>query len=379
MVATRLRQFKFDRRFALLVVATLFVAVETLDWAGLWMAPDHGALADQARTWPGAPAAVEAMLGDAARWKWAVRAVPFVTIVLAGFAALRWGQRLSERLGALREAVRRVGDGDLESVVRVDGPRELTGLSACLDTMREDLKSVLQLARKNAGLREDIALAQVAGSLLLPQQPGQDYRQASLWGHCCPQAQSSSWWWHRKADDGRVMVVLGYVPGTGAAPTMVSAGVAACLRDMLLHEEGTDPDQVLDEAMRVVSGTVGGSFEFGLCVLELNADGSQLRWASEGPQPPVFIDQQKGEAVAHRVAGDRRGQMRVDPRERLLVLFGASEEASLTDPDLLEAVQDGELDAVGRKVLTSLLAGPQSTVRAFVLLERADPAARAAA
>ena len=240
--------------------------------------------------------------------------------------------------------------------------------------MREDLKTVLGLARKNAEMREDIALAQVAGSLLLPERPDMAYGQTSLWGHCCPQTQTSSFWWHRELADGRVLVVLGYVPGAGPAPTMVSAAIAACVRDMLLHDDVRDPSDVLDQASRVLEATVGAEHPLGLCVLEVSAGRDSLSWASLGQQAPVFVPSSVVRREPVSVDEHCRGHVPLDPKQRVLVLFGTSEDAALGSAQIDEGMEEGDLDQVGRRVLTSLLSGPESTVRAFVLLQRGDPA-----
>ncbi|MEW4571404.1 SpoIIE family protein phosphatase [Tautonia sp. JC769] len=211
---------------------------------------------------------------------WIGLVVVGLTLALGIAASLRLVRPIVE----LVEGVRRIGGGDLDHPVRVEGAREFAMLSTEINRMAEALKDRLRL-------RQSLALAMEIQQKLLPEDtptlPGLDIAGHSTY---CDET-GGDYYDFLELDEttqGDLIVVLGDVMGHGIAAALLMATARGVLRTRA--SESGSLGQLLTHVNRQLEADTGGERFMTMILMVVDAPRHAIRWASAGHDAPIVYD-----------------------------------------------------------------------------------------
>ena len=208
-------------------------------------------------------------------------------LVILGLVLAALDQWVIAPVNRLKDAVRRVADGDLTQAVVVDGPREVVDLGDDVDAMRVRILSELEeMRRANEALAQQAPLVVGLRDVLLPAvQAPPTLRLDSLFLPA-EGVLAGDWFDLWNLDDGRVGMVVADISGHGA-----EAGLFALrLKDLLVSAVAIFPQP--GEALGWVADRLGDTGErFATIFLTvLDADRGRMLYANAG-HPAVLLAQ----------------------------------------------------------------------------------------
>ncbi len=184
----------------------------------------------------------------------------------------------------LANAVRRIGNGDLDQLVAVGGHREFAQLSDELNRMTEGLKDRLRL-------RQSLGLAMEIQQKLLPEDsptiPGLDVAGHSTY---CDETGGDYYDFLQlsEAEDHSLIVVLGDVMGHGIAAALLMATARGILRSRAA--EPGSLGQLLTHVNQLLVKDTGGERFMTMILLVIDPKGGWIRLASAGHDAPILYD-----------------------------------------------------------------------------------------
>lgn len=205
--------------------------------------------------------------------------------VVAGLAATRW---LVAPLVTLVTAVRRIGQGDLETRVNLHhGPEytrladEINEMTAGLQDrmrMRESLSLAMEVQRNLLPASDPVIKGlEIAGHSTYCDETGGDYYDfLEVTGH----------------DEDTVVIATGDVMGHGVAAAMLMATARGILRSRCAIP-GSLAD-FLDHLNKMLVPDTGGFRFMTMLLMTIGASSRQMRWASAGHGPPIVYDANAG-------------------------------------------------------------------------------------
>lgn len=205
-----------------------------------------------------------------------------VTLALAvGLVAARW---LVAPLVQLVTAVRRIGQGDLETRVQIRHAPEYTKLAEEINEMTAGLQDRLRM-------RESLSLAMEVQKNLLPSESPSIHR-LDIAGHSTYCDETGGDYYDfldvSDADDETAVIAVGDVMGHGVAAAMLMATARGILRSRC-SVPGSLADFLNHLNDMLVSDTLGERF-MTMLLVTVSATREDLRWASAGHGPPMIYD-----------------------------------------------------------------------------------------
>lgn len=247
-----------------------FAPMESTGWSVVALVPEREAFASANRRVRVAAAVLGAALG-----------MTVLSIVAVS-------GRLVRPITRLRDSVRRIAEGDLESRVEgVTGSDEIAELGRSFNAMTEDLRAhINRLASERAArerLEHDMEVARGIQQGLLPIVPppigGFD---VAGWSRPADETGGDYYDW-QVLPDGRVAVVLADVTGHGLGPALVTAFCRAYARAVFRNHQG------LSNAMTELNGLLGADLTDSrfvtlvAAIVSPNCDEVQVLSAGHGP------------------------------------------------------------------------------------------------
>lgn len=205
-----------------------------------------------------------------------------VAIALAvGLAAARW---LVAPLVQIVAAVRRIGQGDLETRVQIKHAPEYTKLADEINEMTTGLQDRMRM-------RESLSLAMEVQRNLLPSESPAIPR-LDIAGHSTYCDETGGDYYDfldvSDADDETAVIAVGDVMGHGVAAAMLMATARGILRSRC-SVPGSLADFLNHLNEMLVVDTMGERF-MTMLLVTVSATREDLRWASAGHGPPMIYD-----------------------------------------------------------------------------------------
>jgi sigma-B regulation protein RsbU (phosphoserine phosphatase) len=198
-----------------------------------------------------------------------------------GFGAARW---LVSPLLSLVTAVRKIGEGDLETRVQINHAPEYTKLGNEINAMAEGLQDRLRM-------RQSLFLAMEVQKNLLPEEPPQ-IKGLDIAGHSTYCDETGGDYYDfldlSGTDDNTAVIAVGDVVGHGIAAAMLMATARGILRSRCA-EKGSLADFMDHLNSMLVVDTRGERF-MTMLLLTLSSSRHELRWASAGHGPPLVYN-----------------------------------------------------------------------------------------
>lgn len=206
--------------------------------------------------------------------------------VAAGLGAARW---LVSPLVKLVTAVRRIGQGDLETQVHLRHSPEYTHLADEINGMTAGLRDRLRM-------RESLSLAMEVQQNLLPSEEP-SIEGLDIAGHSTYCDETGGDYYDfldvSGADEQTAVIALGDVMGHGVAAAMLMATARGILRSRCSVTGSLA--ELLDHLNGMLVADTGGERFMTMLLLTLSASREELRWASAGHGPPIILDTRRGE------------------------------------------------------------------------------------
>jgi sigma-B regulation protein RsbU (phosphoserine phosphatase) len=216
---------------------------------------------------------------------WTASLIAVAVAVVVGLAAARW---LITPLITLVTAVRRIGQGDLETRVQIRHAPEYTKLADEINEMTLGLQDRMRM-------RHSLALAMDVQQALLPSDSPQ-VEGLDISGHStyCDETGGDYYDFLDVTDLGEqsVCVALGDVMGHGVAAAMLMATARGILRSHC--QEPRSLADLLNHMNELLVPDTGGERFMTMLLMTLDAEKRVLRWASAGHDPPFIVDPQAG-------------------------------------------------------------------------------------
>jgi len=225
----------------------------------------------------------EIMSGVAAmrRQAWLIGGVVVLLSLVVGMLAAR---SVVRPVTALAEAVRKMGGGNLDDEVRVNGHREFEDLSDELNRMAVALKDRMRI-------RHSLSLAMEIQQKLLPEEPpkipGLDVAGHSTY---CDETGGDYFDFIEltKSDSNELIVVLGDVMGHGVAAALLMATARGILRSRAGEEDSLG--NWLTHINRLLVADTGGERFMTMALLVCDPVRGRVRLASAGHDQPLMYD-----------------------------------------------------------------------------------------
>lgn len=245
---------------------------------------------------------------------------------------------------------------DMANIVGIDLPERLF-----LDRLQESKKQVVRLgmegfsdsmAREN--LEEEMTMAREIQQRLLPTQTP-NLKGFELWGanhpslHC-----SGDYFDYLKVKGGAPAVVIADVSGKGMPASLLASSLQASLRALAMIFD--DPGELLGAVNNALHESTDPEKFATLFLAVLNEDGSGLRYASAGHNPPLLL-RASGVSEWLKPAGTPLGMF---PDMVYPVM-----EVSMGPEDLVVSYTDGITEAVDRHDVEFEEKGLERVVREF--------------
>jgi serine phosphatase RsbU (regulator of sigma subunit) len=242
-----------------------------LDWTLVTIIPEKDFVAD-----------IEAGF----RRSWLASLVAVALAVGAGLAAARW---LVNPLVKLVTAVRRIGQGDLDTRVHLRHAPEYTNLAEEINEMTAGLRDRLRM-------RESLSLAMEVQQNLLPSEEP-SISGLDIAGHSTYCDETGGDYYDfldvSGADEDTAVVALGDVMGHGVAAAMLMATARGILRSRCSVTGSLA--ELLDHLNTMLVADTAGQRFMTMMLLTISAKRDELRWASAGHGPPIILDTNRGE------------------------------------------------------------------------------------
>ena len=208
-------------------------------------------------------------------------------VVILGLVLAALDQWVIAPVNRLKDAVRRVAEGDLAQSVSVDGPREVVELANDVDGMRVRILNELEeMRRANEALAQQAPLVVGLRDVLLPAVQAPPTLRLDSMFLPAEGVLAGDWFDIWTLDDGRVGMVVADISGHGA-----EAGLFALrLKDLLVSAVAIFPQP--GEALAWVAERLGDTGErFATIFLTvLDADRGRMLYANAG-HPAVLLAQ----------------------------------------------------------------------------------------
>ncbi|UCG50818.1 MAG: SpoIIE family protein phosphatase [Candidatus Latescibacterota bacterium] len=223
--------------------------------------------------------------------------VILLMFIFAELSAVRTGRNVAQGIlddvENLAAAARRIGDGELDHRVPVQGDDELSTLAQSFNTMAANLKQHQQALLEKERLEADLAVARQIQQRLLPQEapmiPGLDVTGVSF-----PSREVGGDLFHfLPLPDGRLGLAIGDVSGKSIPAALLMSNTLAAFRaESRLY---SDEDRVLTRMNQLIADQVepGRFVTFFYGVVEPRE--KRIRYACAGHNPPLKINA-KGES-----------------------------------------------------------------------------------
>ncbi|MGH7214720.1 MAG: SpoIIE family protein phosphatase [Tepidisphaeraceae bacterium] len=221
---------------------------------------------------------------------WSVQRWSALTGLVAVAAALALGWLLSRRLSnpfvQLSGHVSRVGGGDFDARIHLDGAREFTTLSNDINRMAAGLRQRMEL-------EQSLALAtQIQQSLLprgTPRVRGLDIAGQSRY---CDSTGGDYYDFIDVAGlgEGRALVAVGDVMGHGIGAALLMATARAALRAGASSPDHPSLADLMARVNHVLTHDARHGLFMTMALLIIDAGTSTVRWASAGHDPTMLFD-----------------------------------------------------------------------------------------
>lgn len=212
---------------------------------------------------------------------WLTSLLAVAAAVALGFLAARW---LVDPLTRLVTAVRRIGQGDLDTRIQIQHAPEYSNLASEINKMAEGLQDRMRMQRS-------LSLAMEVQRNLLPAD-APEMRQLDIAGHSTYCDETGGDYYDfldvSGTDEDTAVLVIGDVMGHGVAAALLMATARGILRSRCA-EPGSLADFLTHLNDMLVVDTQGERF-MTMLLVTLSGGGDQLRWASAGHGPPVVYD-----------------------------------------------------------------------------------------
>lgn len=218
-------------------------------------------------------------------------AAAVAAVLLAVGVAVFLARQVSKPVLSLIGFMERVGDGDLQTQVKLGGNREFQQLSQALNRMIGDLRDRLRL-------RHSLNLAMEVQQSLLPSHPP-TVRGLDIAGHSSYCDETGGDYYDflaldRPEPDG-LLTVMGDVVGHGIAAALVMAGARA-----ILHSRSgsfSSLAEMMGELNRLLTPDLGGTRFMTMHLSVVNSQKKFIHWASAGHDPAMLFDPANGKFI----------------------------------------------------------------------------------
>jgi len=253
-------------------------------------------------------------------------------LLLFTFAcALIPSRDIVRRLNQLRDAAKRMRDGDLDSPVPIEARTELDQLAHALDHMRGDLRRVVALSIQKAEHEDDLSVASTVHAMFLPKAEVFESGGVHLTAFYKPASRcGGDYWWRGTLRDGSTLLFVGDVTGHGTGPAMITAAVASTLHTLLSSGERPDMSDLLHTLNRSLRVTCQGRFFMTLSAVLIDPHAQRLDCWNAGA-PPLFIMDENGDIDVVAVSGSRLGETEPQFGHRSVELSGRARLLAFTD------------------------------------------------
>lgn len=212
---------------------------------------------------------------------WIASLIAVALAVVVGLVAARW---LVSPLVKLVTAVRRIGQGDLETRVNIRHAPEYTKLADEINEMTLGLQDRLRM-------RESLSLAMEVQQNLLPSDEPTIER-LDIAGHSTYCDETGGDYYDfldvSGTDENSAVIALGDVMGHGVAAAMLMATARGILRSRC-SVPGSLAD-FLDHVNEMLVPDTRGQRFMTMLLLTVSPSRDELRWASAGHGPPIIYD-----------------------------------------------------------------------------------------
>ena len=251
--------------------------------------------------------------------------------VMAGVVAARW---LVSPLLTLVTAVRRIGQGDLDTSVRVRHAPEYTNLADEINRMTHGLQDRMRM-------RESLSLAMEVQRNLLPS-GSPTIRGLDIAGHSTYCDETGGDYYDfldvSGVEDDAAVVALGDVMGHGIAAAMLMATARGILRSRCAVP-GSLAD-FLDHLNGMLVGDTQGKRFMTMLLVIVHAERREMRWASAGHGPPIVYDPSTDSFPEYDGGGIPLGIVAEEDYEEYL-------ESGITPGSIILAATDGLWETMG--------------------------------
>lgn len=270
-------------------------------------------------------------------------------VFLGAAAAFMLMSRLLHPIAALRAGLERIGQGDLDTPLRLGGRTEIGRLAETVNDMAAALKHAQNEMLERERLSHEMDLAREIQRSLLPSRSEAagpfdirgDQRAAAEVG--------GDYWDILPLPDGKVAIAVADVAGKGLAGCLVMSMLSALLR--ALRTSHTSPAALLAALDERLSETLLPGAFVTMCYGVLDPATGQLTYASAGHNPLVVWRRATGEVEIRSSKGIpigavRGGAIRATLRDETLQLGPGDVCVQFTD-GFTEAFRGGRGEAFG--------------------------------
>lgn len=212
---------------------------------------------------------------------WLISLFGVALAVMAGLVAARW---LVRPLVQLVTAVRRIGQGDLETQVNIRHAPEYNHLAAEINNMTLGLQDRLRM-------RESLSLAMEVQQNLLPSEEP-SIAGLDIAGHSTYCDETGGDYYDfldvSGVDEETAVIALGDVMGHGVAAAMLMATARGILRSRC--SEPASLSDFLDHLNQLLVSDTAGERFMTMLLMTVSGARQELRWASAGHGPPIVYD-----------------------------------------------------------------------------------------
>ena len=280
------------------------------------------------------------------RRSWLISLAAVALAVALGLMAARW---LVDPLLKLVTAVRRIGQGDLETRVEIHHAPEYSNLADEINKMTRGLQDRMRMQRS-------LSLAMEVQRNLLPA-GSPKFGGLDIAGHSTYCDETGGDYYDfldvSGADQETAVLVIGDVMGHGVAAALLMATARGILRSRCA-EPGSLADFLNHLNDMLVVDTQGERF-MTMLLITISADRDELRWASAGHGPPIIYDPESDEFLELDGGGLPLGLMEGEQYEEYVQPGIRPGAIILVTTDGLEETANKEQELFGAERLQQLL------------------------
>jgi sigma-B regulation protein RsbU (phosphoserine phosphatase) len=213
-------------------------------------------------------------------------------LAVAALASMVLAQNLTTSVNALRAAMKKFGEGDVETQLEPTSNDEIGELTLYFNSMTTQIKTLLRLSSEKAQIEMEMETAKRVQDTLFP--PGlARLGPVEFAGFFEPASKCGGDWWYYFVRDEKLYLLIGDVTGHGVPAALLTSAARSALSLIEAMPVGgsvtLEPATILELLNKSVYDTAKGQMQMTFCVGALDFKSGRLTIANASHETPILL------------------------------------------------------------------------------------------